>query len=141
MANSKLLGKEFGVPPELQKITGNPTISYSMLKHFKNFFDYNDSSHPYYEKKGGDRMKSFVDATLRSQRSRVHKSSELKSEFSTENGFKKTHNKNRQTKNVTDVGGVPKIHKSTTSKHIYNDEVLYEQIIRIQELINHKSIL
>ena len=37
MANSKLLGKEFGVPPELQKITGNPTISYSMLKQFKNF--------------------------------------------------------------------------------------------------------
>ena len=142
MANSKLMGKEFGLPPELQKVTGNQTISYSMLKKQKNFFDYHDEKHPYYEKRGGEKMKEFIESTLRGQRGRVKKSAELKSEFTPENGFKKTHNKDRQTKNVTKVGGLPKVHKSTTHKKLYKGEMVYEQEIkRIQELITYKSIL
>ena len=46
MSNSKLMGKKFGVPPELQSFTGDKTISYSMLKKLKNFFDYHDDKHP-----------------------------------------------------------------------------------------------
>ncbi len=142
MANSKLVGKEFGVPPELQKFTGGPTISYSMLKKLKNFFDYNDNTNPSYQTKGGDVMKSFINLSLNGQRTRVKKSSQIKSEFGTENGFKKTHTKNRQTVNVTDVGGIPNVAKSSTNRHIYNDEMVYEnQIKRIMELIDHKSIL
>jgi len=136
------MGKEFGLPPELQKVTGNQTISYSMLKKLKNFFDYHDEKHPYYEKRGGEKMKEFIESTLRGQRGRVKKSAELKSEFTPENGFKKTHNKDRQTKNVTKVGGLPKVHKSTTHKKLYKGEMVYEQEIkRIQELITYKSIL
>jgi hypothetical protein len=142
MANSKLMGKKFGLPPELQKFTGDQTMSYSMMKKLKNFFDYHDSSHPYYEKKGGDKMKQFIESTLNSQRGKVKKSAEIKSEFTPNNGFKKTHTKDRQTKNVTKVGGVPKVHKSTSHKRLYKGEMLYEQEIkRIQELITYKSIL
>jgi hypothetical protein len=142
MANSKLMGKKFGLPPELQKFTGDQTMSYSMMKKLKNFFDYHDSSHPYYEKKGGDKMKQFIESTLNSQRGIVKKSAEIKSEFTPNNGFKKTHTKDRQTKNVTKVGGVPKVHKSTSHKRLYKGEMLYEQEIkRIQELITYKSIL
>lgn len=142
MANSKLIGKKFGLPPELQKFTGDQTMSYSMMKKLKNFFDYHDSTHPYYEKKGGDKMKQFIESTLNSQRGKVKKSAEIKSEFTPNNGFKKTHTKDRQTKNVTKVGGVPKVHKSTSHKRLYKGEMLYEQEIkRIQELITYKSIL
>lgn len=142
MANSKLTGKEFGLPPELQKFTGNQTMSYSMMKKLKNFFDYHDSTHPYYEKKGGDKMKRFIESTLNGQRNKIKKSAEIKSEFTPNNGFKKTHTKDRQTKNVTKVGGVPKVHKSTSHKRLYKGEMLYEQEIkRIQELITYKSIL
>ena len=142
MANSKLMGKKFGLPPELQKFTGDQTMSYSMMKKLKNFFDYHDSSHPYYEKKGGDKMKEFIESTLNSQRGKVKKSAEIKSEFTPNNGFKKTHTKDRQTKNATKVGGVPKVHKSTSHKRLYKGEMLYEQEIkRIQELITYKSIL
>lgn len=142
MANSKLMGKKFGLPPELQKFTGDQTMSYSMMKKLKNFFDYHDSTHPYYEKKGGDKMKQFIESTLNSQRGKVKKSAEIKSEFTPNNGFKKTHTKDRQTKNVTKVGGVPKVHKSTSHKQLYKGEMLYEQEIkRIQELITYKSIL
>jgi len=136
------MGKKFGLPPELQKFTGDQTMSYSMMKKLKNFFDYHDSSHPYYEKKGGDKMKQFIESTLNSQRGIVKKSAEIKSEFTPNNGFKKTHTKDRQTKNVTKVGGVPKVHKSTSHKRLYKGEMLYEQEIkRIQELITYKSIL
>lgn len=142
MANSKLMGKKFGLPPELQKFTGDQTMSYSMMKKLKNFFDYHDSTHPYYEKKGGDKMKQFIESTLNSQRGKIKKSAEIKSEFTPNNGFKKTHTKDRQTKNVTKVGGVPKVHKSTSHKRLYKGEMLYEQEIkRIQELITYKSIL
>jgi hypothetical protein len=142
MANSKLTGKEFGLPPELQKFTGNQTMSYSMMKKLKNFFDYHDSTHPYYEKKGGNKMKQFIESTLNGQRNKIKKSAEIKSEFTPNNGFKKTHTKDRQTKNVTKVGGVPKVHKSTSHKRLYKGEMLYEQEIkRIQELITYKSIL
>jgi len=142
MANSKLTGKEFGLPPELQEFTGNQTMSYSMMKKLKNFFDYHDSTHPYYEKKGGDKMKRFIESTLNGQRNKIKKSAEIKSEFTPNNGFKKTHTKDRQTKNVTKVGGVPKVHKSTSHKRLYKGEMLYEQEIkRIQELITYKSIL
>jgi hypothetical protein len=141
MANSHLMGREFGVPPELQKFTGSATISYSMLKKLKNFFDYTDNTHPSYQSKGGDQMKQFIDASLGSQRDRVVRSSELKSEFGTENGFKQTHTKNNQTSNLGSVGGVPKVHK-TNSKRIYKGETLYEsQIKRIIQLMEHKSIL
>lgn len=141
MANSHLMGKEFAVPPELQKFTGSQMISYSMLKKLKNFFDYNDITNPSYQSKGGDTMKLFIDSALGSQRDRVIRSSEMKSKFTPNNGFIKPHTKNRQTKNVTAVGGIPKVHKST-SKSIYNDEMVYEnQINRIIQLIEHKSIL
>lgn len=142
MSNSKLMGKKFGVPPELQKITGDETISYSMLKKLKNFFDYHDEKHPRYEKQGGKKMKEFIESTLRGQRDKIKMSSELKTQFSPENGFKKTHTKNRQTSNPTASGGIPKVHKSTTHKKLYKGEMVYEQEIkRIQELITYKSII
>lgn len=140
MSNSKLKGKKFGVPPELQKFTGGGTISYEMLKFLKNFFDYNDEKHPKYQKNGGRKMQEFIESTLRSQRGRVNRSAELKSEFSPENGHKKTHSKNRQTANPTKVGNVPKV--ATTQKQLYKGEAIYEQEIkRIQELITYKSII
>ena len=142
MSNSKLMGKEFGLPPELEEVTGNKTISYSMLKKLKNFFDYHDEKHPYYEKRGGKKMKEYIESTLRGQRNKVKMSSELKTQFSPENGYKKTHSKDRQTTNVTKSGGIPKVHKSATHKRVYKGEMLYEQEIkRIQELITYKSII
>lgn len=142
MSNSKLMGKKFGVPPELQEFTGDATISYSMLKKLKNFFDYHDEKHPLYGKRGGKKMHEFIESTLRGQRNKVKMSSELKTQFSPENGYKKTHTKNRQTSNPTSNGGVPKVHKSTTHKKLYKGEMVYEQEIkRIQELITYKSII
>lgn len=140
MANSQLMGQQFGVPVELQQFTGGPTISYSMLKKLKNFFDYTDNTHPHYNNKGGEKMKTFINASLGDQRNRVIRSSDIKSKFTTNNGFKKTHNKNNQTKNVTGIGGNPMVYKSSTNKHIYNDEMTYEtEIKRIQDLIIYES--
>jgi hypothetical protein len=137
------MGKKFGVPPELQKFTGDNTISYSMLKKLKNYFDYHDEKDPYYEKRGGKGMQEFIQRTLNGQRKKVKLSGDLKSEFMPgENGHKKTHTKNRQTSNPTASGGIPKVHKSTTHKKLYKGEMVYEQEIkRIQELITYKSII
>lgn len=142
MANSQLMGKEFGVPPELHKFTGSQTISYSMLKKLKNFFDYHDNTHPSYQSKGGDIMKQFIEASLGGQRNRVNRSSQIKSEFGTENGFKQTHTKNNQTHNLGKVGGIPNVSKSSSNKQISNGEMVYEnQMKRIIQLMEHKSIL
>lgn len=143
MSNSKLMGKKFGVPPELQSFTGDKTISYSMLKKLKNFFDYHDDKHPLYNKRGGKKMHEFIESTLNGQRKKVKLSGDLKSEFIPgKNGHKKTHTKDRQTVNPTASGGLPKVHKSTTHKKLYKGEMVYEQEIkRIQELITYKSII
>lgn len=151
MANSDLKDKKYELPPTLAKISGNKYISYHMLKKLKNFFKNNDKSHHLYNSKGGEEMKKFVESKLTSERSSLNHSKDLKSDYGLSNGHIKTHNKNNQTKNISSIGNLPKLHKSAGSKRLSKGEVLYEnsdkyliediykEIERIKSLITYES--
>ena len=97
--NSELYDKRYKIPPEILKdiqkqLTANPKgegvkrakflvnngmITYQSLKRLKNFFDnYNGDNPQQYQLAGGDKMKSFVDRTLQSDRDAVKRGDAIK---------------------------------------------------------------
>ena len=124
MANSNLYGKKWTVPNSVvsklnkeinkgnksmkgykraQNIASDRTMTYSMLKRMKNFFDSfsgnkNDSE---YLINGGDAMKTWVNNTLNSSRGDIVRDKRNKSDSGMTNQFKKSHTKDRDNKNVT----------------------------------------
>jgi hypothetical protein len=133
MANSKLKNKRYKLPSELYEIMGSEDISYEYLKKIKNYYENVD---PECKKYGGDKMKNFVENTLKSNRNSVERSSRIKSELGL-NGFKKTHTKDKNNFDSKSGLNMPKI--SNTSNRIFNDEPIYEEIERIKKLITYES--
>jgi len=124
MANSDLYGNKWTVPnnvitklnKELNKsdtslagykraknIVSDRTMSYSMLKRMKNFFDSfsGNKGGSEYLINGGDAMKTWVTNTLDSSRGDIVRNKRNKSDSGMNNQFKKTHSKDRNNKNVT----------------------------------------
>lgn len=106
MANSELYDKTFKIPTDVLKhinatLISNPdgegvkraktllkngVITYQNLKRLKNFFDYfnketDDATQ--YALAGGDKMRTFVESTLNSNRDAVKRSKEIKSDIHT----------------------------------------------------------
>ena len=124
MANSDLYGNKWTVPnnvitklnKELNKsdtslvgykraknIVSDRTMSYSMLKRLKNFFDSfsGNKKGSEYLINGGDDMKTWVNNKLDSSRGDIVRNKRNKSDSGMNNQFKKTHSKDRDNKNVT----------------------------------------
>ena len=101
MANSKLLNKQYQIPPDVLKgiqtalvsnpngngvkrakfILKNGTVTYQAMKRLKNFFDYfnpQTSNNAEYYLAGGELMKNFVETTLASDRAGVAQSKKAK---------------------------------------------------------------
>ena len=100
--NSQLYDKKYKIPSEILKdiqkqLTANPkgsgtkrakflvnngAITYQSLKRLKNFFDnYNGENPQQYKLAGGDKMKSFVDKTLQSDREAVRRGDAIKKDI------------------------------------------------------------
>lgn len=135
MANSKLRNKKYKLPKELSEVMGMNDISYEYLKKIKNHYENVD---PTCKKYGGDKMKSFVENTLKSDRTNIKRRSKVKSELGIGNGFKKTHSKDKNNFDLTNSGIKP-TKVASSSDRIFNDEAIYEEIKRIKNLIIYES--
>ena len=134
MANAKLKNKRFKLPKELSEVIGSDDISYEYLKKIKNHYESVDST---CKKYGGEKMKSFVENSLKSERNNIKRRGRIKSDIGVTNGFKKTHSKDKNKFHSKTDLGVPK--PANTSDRIFNDEAIYEEIERIKKLILYES--
>ena len=151
MANSDLYGKKWTVPNDVisklnksinnsnksdkgykraQNIASDRTMSYSMLKRIKNFFDSfsgnkNDSD---YLLAGGDSMKTWVNNTLEKSRGDIVRDKRNKSDSGMSNQFKKTHSKDKNNKNVTKTS-IALIKGDARS--INNNRAVYKEMTQI----------
>jgi hypothetical protein len=135
MANSKLRNKKYKLPKELVEVMGMDEISYEYLKKIKNYYENVDSACSKY---GGDKMKSFVENTLKSDRNNIRRRSKIKSELGLGNGFKKSHTKDKSNSDLI-YSDVKPAKVASTSDRIFNDEAIYEEIERIKKLIIYES--
>ena len=151
MANSDLYGKKWTVPNDVisklnksinnsnksdkgykraQNITSDRSMTYSMLKRIKNFFDSfsgnkNDSD---YLLAGGDSMKTWVGNTLEKSRGDIVRDKRNKSDSGMSNQFKKTHDKDKNNKNVTKTS-IALIKGDARS--INNNRAVYKEMTQI----------
>ena len=151
MANKDLYGKTYTVPNDVisslsneitrnknnkslkgykraQNIVNDRTMSYSMLKRMKNFFDsYKGSkSDSEYLINGGEKMKTWVNNTLNKNRGDITRQKRLKSDSGMKNQFKKTHTKDRDNKNVTKVNVA---RTQNNSREIFTNKTVYKEMI------------
>ena len=134
MANEKLRNKKYKLPKDLSEIMGSDDISYEYLKKIKNHYE---SIDPTCKKYGGEKMKSFVENSLKSDRNSIKRRAKIKSDIGVTNGFKKTHSKDKNKFHSKTDLGLPK--QANTSDRIFNDEAIYEEIERIKKLIIYES--
>tara|TARA_B100000579_G_C22844986_1_gene863790 strand:+ start:3108 stop:3584 length:477 start_codon:yes stop_codon:yes gene_type:complete len=151
MANSDLYGNNWTIPNDIisfinqqlnkqeksvkgykraHNIANSRTMSYSMLKRIKNFFDSfsggkNDSE---YLINGGDKMKTWVNNTLGKSRGDIKRQKTIKSDSGMKNQFKKTHSKDKENKNVTKVNVV---RPQSNSREIKTNKPVYTEMIKI----------
>ena len=112
-----------------------PGVSYEELKRIKNFFDnYNgtDKSAEYILN-GGDFMKLWVDNTLNTATSAVENWKEAKKEAGVENAYRKTHEKNRQTK--PQKPKVAKVKTANVVKGVHNNTAIQYESKRHSKII------
>jgi hypothetical protein len=86
-------------------ILSDKKVTYMQLKRYKNFFDKcDDKKSIEYILNGGEVFKRWVNNTLEKDRDITHNSKKVKSIFSSENAFIKSHDKGNKIYN-----GLPKI--------------------------------
>ena len=151
MANKDLYGKTYTVPNDVisslsneitrnknnkslkgykraQNIANDRSMSYSMLKRMKNFFDSykGGKSDSEYLINGGEKMKTWVNNTLNKNRGDITRQKRLKSDSGMKNQFKKTHTKDRDNKNVTKVNVA---RAQNNSREIFTNKTVYKEMI------------
>jgi len=129
MANQALRGKKWRCPIDGKDYT------YSYAKKVLSIMDNADSSSDAYQKHGGKAVHDWLREKLDSNRDSVKRSKKVKGTTSVNNEFKKSHSKDNTSAEPTRVR-MPKLHKSTGSNYLSNNEVVYEEVQRIKKLIN-----
>ena len=150
MANKELYGNNYTVPNNVistinneinknnkslkgykraQNIVGDKSMTYSMLKRMKNFFDgfKGGKDNSEYLINGGDKMKTWVNNTLNQSRGSITREKRTKSDAGMKNQFKKTHTKDRENKNVTKVNVA---RPQNTSRQIFTNKTVYSEMIQ-----------
>jgi len=151
MANSDLYGNKWTVPNNVinslnselkrndknikgykraQNIVSDKTMTYSMLKRMKNFFNSfsGNKTDREYLIAGGESMEKWVDSTLERSRGSVTREKRSKADAGMKNQFKKTHTKDRDNKNVT-KSNVARI--TGNSRDIMNNRAIYKEMTTI----------
>jgi|TARA_R110000782_G_scaffold96177_2_gene180620 hypothetical protein len=151
MANKDLYGNNYTVPNDVvsginneisrnknnkslkgykraQNIVGDKTMTYSMLKRVKNFFDgfSGGKNTPEYLINGGEKMKTWVNNTLKQSRGDINRQKTVKSDSGMKNQFKKTHTKDKENKNVTKVNVA---RPQNTARQIFTNKTVYKEMI------------
>lgn len=145
MANSKLEGKYFPVPEEYHTYLGSK-ISYPNLKMNKTRLNQAKDSENFQEfnRRGGEEVLNWIDEILKKERDAIYNVKKIGMESGRENQFIRPHEKDRENKNPTKVGGLPKINKGKisrkimTNKEVYN-ESKYKEINKIIYLIEYMN--
>jgi hypothetical protein len=151
MANKDLYGNKYTVPNNVitainnqinrnknnkslkgykraENIVRDKSLTYSMLKRMKNFFDgfKGGKDNPEYLINGGDKMKTWVNNTLNKSRGDVTREKRTKSDAGMKNQFKKSHTKDRENKNVTKVNVA---RPQNTARQIFTNKTVYKEMI------------
>jgi len=110
-------------------IVDNKRISYQQMKRIKNYFDKyeGEGMDPEYILNGGNTMKKWVNQTLENSRNTIHDIKKVKMNSGIENAFKKTHTKDKDNTNITNVN-LPKINKGSQYDNIMNNRTVYENL-------------
>lgn len=113
-------------------------ISYSHIKRLKNYFDNykGDGTDDEYKLNGGDKMKKWVDNTLKGARDSIHNIKKTRMDAGEENQFKKTHTKDRDNADPTRVR-LPRPHKGSVQRQIMTNKVTYESVSDEMEEIKY----
>jgi hypothetical protein len=122
-------------------IIENKKIEYKQLKRIKNWFDTFEGNHNDMEYKlnGGKTMNNWVNSTLNRETQAVKAPKKIKSETGLTNQFIKQHSKDntKVNKNTMKIK-LPKISKDVSGQ-VWRGKPVYEELMRIQELIIYES--
>ncbi len=133
MANSELKTNTYEVPPILQKFMGS-TISYANMKMTKTRLTQAKEAKNFeeYKQKGGDEVVKWIEETLKTARDSVYNVKKTGMDAGRENEFLKTHEKDKDNANPTQVGGLPKINKGNISRKIMTNKEVYNESINVE---------
>lgn len=127
--NSKLYNKTYKIPSDIlynirTALTNNPRgsgvkrakylsnngiVTYQSLKRLKNFFDYYNGENPQqFELAGGNKMKTFVNQTLQSERDAVKRGDNIKKDVTNDPNLGVKAQKNPRLNEVDDDEGIRK---------------------------------
>lgn len=128
MANSRLEGKYYAVPEELQRFLGT-SISYENLKMTKTRMTQakNNKNEAEFNKKGGIKALEWIEETLKTNRNAIYNVKKIGKDAGRENQFIKKHEKDRDNKNPTKIGGLPKLNKGNISRKILSNKEVYNE--------------
>jgi len=124
MPNKDLKGNKYFCP------VLNKKVSYEYMKKIKSFFDnYEEdgTKKAQYDGYGGSEMKQWLDNTLNDERNAVYYPKKSRMDAGEDNQFKKTHHKDNDNANPTDVN-LPNIAKGSKHKYIMANKTVYESI-------------
>jgi hypothetical protein len=108
----------------LRNLLKTGEITYENLKNIKHILEKNSKNETLYELNGGKIFHRWIDDQLKIARDRLDFSKKAKKNSGMDNAYKKPHEKD-SSKNTTKIR-TPKLHKSTSSNDIYNNNVNYE---------------
>lgn len=122
-------------------ILENNKIEYKQMKRIKNWFDSFEGDHNDMEYKlnGGKTMNNWVDGTLNRETQALKAPKKIKSETGLANQFIKQHSKDNTKVNKDTIKiKLPKISKDVVGQ-VWRGKPVYEELMRIQELIIYES--
>ena len=118
----------------------NKRIGYEQMKRIKNYFDNysGDGTDTEFKLNGGYTMKKWNSNALTTGRDVIHKEKKVKMDGGSENEFIKTHEKDKDNADPTNVRMV-KIHKGSKLRNIMANDTIYEEVESIKYLIDYMN--
>lgn len=139
--NDKKFDKQTEGYKRAKGILENKRIEYKQMKRIKNWFDNFDGDHNDIEYKlnGGKTMHNWVNGTLKKETDAIKAPKKIKSETGLTNQFIKQHEKDNNKVNKHSLKiKIPKISKDISGQ-VMRGKPVYEEILRIQNLIIYES--
>ena len=122
-------------------ILENKKIEYKQMKRIKNWFDDYEGKHDdiEYRLNGGKTMNNWVESTLKKETESIKAPKKIKSETGLSNQFIKQHEKDNTKINKQSLKiKIPRISKDISGQ-VMRGKPVYEEILRIQNLIIYES--
>lgn len=123
-----------------KEILTKKVITYAQMKRLKNYFDSyeGDGFDDEFKLIGGYTMQKWVDKALGTSRDAVHDVKQTRMDAGEENQFKRTHEKDKDNADPTNVRMV-KVHKGSKLRNIMSNNTIYEELTTIKKLIDYMN--